>query len=64
MSTQYITSIGLNYNVWDFTWRVSDCEELVGGSHRRWCGWFRRIQHISSIGEFFNNGGFESESRN
>ena len=19
----------------DFTWRVSDCEELVGGSHRR-----------------------------
>jgi len=36
MSTQYITSIGLNYNVWDFTWRVSDCEELVGGSHRRW----------------------------
>jgi len=30
MSTQYITSIGLNYNVWDFTWRVSDCEEIEG----------------------------------
>jgi len=27
---QFITSIGLIYNVWDFTWRVSDCEELVG----------------------------------
>jgi len=22
----------------DFTWRVSDCEELVGVSHRRWLG--------------------------
>jgi len=20
----------------DFTWRVSDCEELVGVTHRRW----------------------------
>jgi len=20
--------------MWDFTWRVSDCEELVGVSHR------------------------------
>jgi len=40
------------------------CEELVGVTHRRWWGWFRRIQHISSIGGFFNNGGFESESRN
>jgi len=20
--------------MWDFTWRVSDCEELVGGDHR------------------------------
>jgi len=28
---QYITSIGLFYKNWeDFTWRVSDCEELVG----------------------------------
>jgi len=23
----------------DFTWRLSDCEELVGVSHRRWCEW-------------------------
>jgi len=23
----------------DFTWRVSDCEELVGVTHRRWCEW-------------------------
>ena len=21
--------------MWDYTWRVSDCEELVGGTHRR-----------------------------
>jgi len=21
--------------IWDFTWRVSDCEELVGVTHRR-----------------------------
>jgi len=21
----------------DFTWRVSDCEELVGVTHRGWC---------------------------
>ena len=29
--TQYITSIGLFYKyVGIFTWRVSDCEELVG----------------------------------
>jgi len=26
---------------------VSDCEELVEVTHRRWWGWFRRIQHIS-----------------
>jgi len=38
----------------DFTWMVSDCEELVGVIHRRWWGGFRRIQHISSIGGFFN----------
>jgi len=24
----------------DFTWMVSDCEELVGVTHRRWWGWF------------------------
>jgi len=29
--TQYITSIGLFYKIGDFTWRVSDCEELSGG---------------------------------
>jgi len=23
----------------DFTWRVSDCEELVVVTHRRWCDW-------------------------
>ena len=28
--TQYITSIGLNFNVWGVFWRVSDCEELSG----------------------------------
>ena len=33
--TQYITSIGLFYKKWDFTWRVSDCEEFVGVTHRR-----------------------------
>jgi len=40
MSTQYITSIGLIYNVWGFylvgvrLWRIR------GVSHRRWWGWF------------------------
>jgi len=24
----------------DFTWGVSDCEELVGGALRRWWVWF------------------------
>ena len=42
----------------DFTWRVSDCEELVGFLTGDDEGWFRRIQNISSIG------GFESESSN
>ena len=28
-SIQYVTSIGLFYKNGDFTWRVSDCEELV-----------------------------------
>ena len=42
----------------DFTWRVSDCEELVGLLTGDDEGWFRRIQNISSIG------GFESESSN
>jgi len=39
-------------------YEMSDCEELVEVTHRTWWGWFRRIQHISSIG------GFESESSN
>ena len=30
--TQYITSIGLFYNEWEFTCSVSDCEELVAPS--------------------------------
>jgi len=25
--------------MWDFTQSVSECEELVGVTHRRWCGW-------------------------
>jgi len=34
--TRYITSIGLFFKkCGDFTWRVSDCEELVGVTHRR-----------------------------
>jgi len=24
--------------IWDFTWSVSDCEELVGVTYRRWWG--------------------------
>jgi len=27
---QCIPEFGLKYNVWDFTWRVYECEELVG----------------------------------
>jgi len=23
----------------DFTWSVSDCEELVGVAHMGWCDW-------------------------
>jgi len=30
----------LVYKKWGVTWRVSDCEELVGVTHRRWWGWF------------------------
>jgi len=33
--TQYITSIGLIYKEVGRLWRVSDCEELVGVTHRR-----------------------------
>jgi len=35
-STSILTSIGLFYKkVWRL-WRVSDCEELVGVTYRRW----------------------------
>jgi len=40
MSTQYITSIGMFYKNVGILRRVSDCEELVGVTHRRWWGWF------------------------
>jgi len=34
--TQYITELGVDYNVCgDFTWRVFDCEELVGVAYKR-----------------------------
>ena len=37
----YLRIIGEFYNVCgNFTWRVSDCEELVGVAHRRCWGWF------------------------
>jgi len=26
-------------SIGNFTWMVSDCEELVGGTHRRWWDW-------------------------
>jgi len=36
----------------DFTWRVTDCEELVGVTHRRWWGFvslgFRKFKSRSS----------------
>ena len=32
--TQYIPSIGLFYKNVGVTWRLSDCEELVGVTHR------------------------------
>jgi len=33
---------------------VSDCEELVGVTHRGWWDWFRRTQHISLFGGLYN----------
>jgi len=34
--TKYIPQFGGFYKkVGDFTWRMSDCEELVGGTYRR-----------------------------
>ena len=31
----------------DFTWRFSDCEELVGITHREWRGWFWGFSYSS-----------------
>jgi len=25
--------------IWNFTWRLSDCDEIEGVTHRWWCGW-------------------------
>jgi len=36
----YLDCVRLWRIKWDFTWRVSDCEELVGVTHRGWWGWF------------------------
>ena len=33
--TQYIPELGLFYKDWGRLWRLSDCEELVGVTHRR-----------------------------
>jgi len=39
--TQYIPRFGgVLQECGDITWRLSDCEELVGVAHRRWWGWF------------------------
>ncbi|SVD85113.1 uncharacterized protein METZ01_LOCUS437967 [marine metagenome] len=35
MSAENITSFGILIQVWDFTWRVPDCEELVGVTNMR-----------------------------
>jgi hypothetical protein len=34
---------------WDFTWRVSDCEELVGVTHRRRWGLFFVCDFIETL---------------
>jgi len=54
--TQYITSIGLFYKEVGRLWRVSDCEELVGVTHRRWWGWFYDLRSTSFLysKNFFN----------
>jgi len=36
----YTRIVGILQGSEDFTWRLSDCEELVGGIHRRWWGYF------------------------
>jgi len=37
--TQYIINRFVLQECGDFTWSESDCEELVGVNHRRWCDW-------------------------
>jgi len=47
--TQYIPRFGfVLQGSGDFTWRVSDWEELVGVTHRRWWGWFWWDKHCSN----------------
>jgi len=36
----YFSPRGKIYKNGGGTWKVSDCEELVGVTHRRWWGWF------------------------
>jgi len=31
--------------------RVSDCEELVGVTHRRWWGWFYKVSFLKELGK-------------
>ena len=38
MRIQNTSLIGLFLQEMGRLWRVSDCEELVGGTHRRWVG--------------------------
>ena len=33
-SLRYMKFIKQSFLPWDFTWRMTDCEELVGQSHR------------------------------
>jgi len=43
---------GLFYkNREDFTWRVPDCEELVGVTHRRLWGWFYKVSFLKELGK-------------
>ena len=35
----------------DFTWMVSDCEELVGVAHRRLWGWFYKVSFLKELGK-------------
>jgi len=40
MNSRNILSFGRFYKNVGRLWWVSDCEELVGVTHRRWWGWF------------------------